>query len=250
MIKVRGAAFQLHEAAGIARQGEAQLQARKEEVLDAVPFPIRVLGVSTDDEFEDLLDRLRIAIAKKYALSESDWARVQFLAEMCWVSDIIGSGVDFQYSYRDELAIPWMRSIQRKFRRYALGGTLFPGNGGHISYPQNQASERATEPELIAIDLSDDERQFIQTALAELGGTVGDKLFPVEVFGVATVDEFKEMLTRLRIAIASRGSLSRLEWTRAQLLTEICWGSDIIGSGIDFQRSYPDELAAPLMRLI
>jgi hypothetical protein len=36
MIKVRGAAFQLHEAAGIARKGEAQLQARKEEVLDAV----------------------------------------------------------------------------------------------------------------------------------------------------------------------------------------------------------------------
>jgi hypothetical protein len=36
MVKVRGAAFLLHEAAGIACQGEAQLWARKEEVLDAV----------------------------------------------------------------------------------------------------------------------------------------------------------------------------------------------------------------------
>jgi hypothetical protein len=36
MVKVHGAAFLLHEAAGIARHGDAQLQARKEEVLDAV----------------------------------------------------------------------------------------------------------------------------------------------------------------------------------------------------------------------
>src|SRR5277367_6080041 len=35
-IKVRGAAFQLLEAAEVARQGDAQLQARKDEVLDAV----------------------------------------------------------------------------------------------------------------------------------------------------------------------------------------------------------------------
>jgi hypothetical protein len=36
MVKVRGAAFQLHEAAGIARGGDAQLQACKDEVLEAV----------------------------------------------------------------------------------------------------------------------------------------------------------------------------------------------------------------------
>jgi hypothetical protein len=36
MIEVRGAAFQLLEAAEVARQGDAQLQARKDEVLDAV----------------------------------------------------------------------------------------------------------------------------------------------------------------------------------------------------------------------
>jgi hypothetical protein len=36
LIEVRGAAFQLHEVAGIARHGDTQLQARKEDVLDAV----------------------------------------------------------------------------------------------------------------------------------------------------------------------------------------------------------------------
>jgi hypothetical protein len=36
MVKVRGATFQLHEAAGIAGRGDEQLQARKDEVLDVV----------------------------------------------------------------------------------------------------------------------------------------------------------------------------------------------------------------------
>jgi hypothetical protein len=36
MVKIRPACYQLHEAAGIARRGDEQLQALKEEVLDAV----------------------------------------------------------------------------------------------------------------------------------------------------------------------------------------------------------------------
>ena len=36
LIDVRGATFQLHEAAGIAGRGDVQLQARKDEVLEAV----------------------------------------------------------------------------------------------------------------------------------------------------------------------------------------------------------------------
>jgi hypothetical protein len=103
------------------------------------PFPIKVLGVSTEDEFDELVDRLRIAIARGYALSRLDWARAQLLTEMCWGSDMIGAGIDFQYSYRDELAGPWMRSIQRKLRRYGVGGALFPDNGGRRTYAESEA---------------------------------------------------------------------------------------------------------------
>jgi hypothetical protein len=109
------------------------------------PFPIKILGVSTDDEFEDLLTRLRIAIADKEALSELDWARAQLLTEMCWGSDMIGSGIDFKYSCRDEQAVPLMRSIQRKLRRYALGGALFPDNGGRRTYAEVEAMKREQE---------------------------------------------------------------------------------------------------------
>jgi len=109
------------------------------------PFPIKVLGVSTDDEFEDLVDRLRMAVARKYPLSELDWARAQLLTEMCWGSDIIGAGIDFQYSCRDELAAPLMRSIQRKLRRYGVGGALFPDNGGRRTYAEAEAKKRQRE---------------------------------------------------------------------------------------------------------
>jgi|HubBroStandDraft_3_1064219.scaffolds.fasta_scaffold09087_2 hypothetical protein len=109
------------------------------------PFPIKILGVSTDDEFEDLLDRLRMAIARRYPLSELDWARAQLLTEMCWGSDMIGSGIDFKYSCRDELAVPLMRSIQRKLRRFGLGGALFPDNGGRRTYAEVEAMKRQRE---------------------------------------------------------------------------------------------------------
>ena len=214
------------------------------------PFPIKILGVSTDDEFEELLVRLRGAIARKYALSELDWARAQLLTEMCWGSFTIGSGFDFTYSYRDEQAAPFMRSIQRKLRRHPLGRALFPDYGGRRSYAQNQAPELTTEPELIEIDLPDDERQFMRTAITEFGGTASNKPFPIKILGVSTADEFDDLLVRLRIAIERGEALSALDWARALLLTEICWASDMIGSGTAFTQSYPDKQAAPLMRVI
>jgi hypothetical protein len=103
------------------------------------PFPIKILGVSTDDEFEELMDRLRKAIWDREPISYLDWARTQLLVEMCWASDIIGSGTEFTYTYRDELAAPLMRSIQRKLRRYPLGHALFPDNGGRRTYAETEA---------------------------------------------------------------------------------------------------------------
>jgi hypothetical protein len=65
MIKVRGAAFQLTEAAGIARQGEAQLQARKEEVLDAVRDARRE-GFAVG-EYYSVIDRFQGGLAESQA---------------------------------------------------------------------------------------------------------------------------------------------------------------------------------------
>ena len=104
------------------------------------PFPIKILRVSTDDEFDDLLIRLRRAIARKEPLSELDWARAQLLTEMCWASDMIGSGTEFWTSYHDDEAAPLMRSVQRKLGRYPLGTALFPDNGGRRTYAETHSS--------------------------------------------------------------------------------------------------------------
>ena len=107
-----------------------------------------------------------------------------------------------------------------------------------------------TEPKLIAIELTDDEREFMLTALSEFGGTAGYKPFPIKILGVSTSDEFDGLLAQLRRAIWDREPMSVLDWERAQLLTETCWASDLIGSGTEFWTSYRDEEAAPLMRSI
>ena len=107
-----------------------------------------------------------------------------------------------------------------------------------------------TEPKLIAIDLADDEREFMLIVLGEFGGPAGYTPFPIKILGVSTADEFDELLIRLRRAIARKEALSDLDWERAQLLTETCWASDLIGSGTEFWTCYRDEEAAPLMRSI
>jgi hypothetical protein len=56
MINVRGVAFQLHEAAGIAHRGDEQLQVCKEEVLDAVR-DARAAGFEVDEDYS-VTDRL------------------------------------------------------------------------------------------------------------------------------------------------------------------------------------------------
>lgn len=68
-----------------------------------------------------------------------------------------------------------------------------------------------TEPGLIAIDLTDDERDFMQTALTEFGGTASYKPFPIKILGVSTDDEFEDLLDGSEWP--SRGDTRFLNWT-------------------------------------
>jgi hypothetical protein len=57
--------------------------------------------------------RLLEAIENKEPLSELDWARALVLTEICWASDLVGSGLDFATHFRDDEVMPLLRSIQR-----------------------------------------------------------------------------------------------------------------------------------------
>ena len=85
---------------------------------------VRALGLSDQASFDTVVGRLLTAISRKEALSKLDWARAVFLTEVSWASNLVGSGLDFATSVRDEKAVPLIRSIQWKIGRYGVGGSL------------------------------------------------------------------------------------------------------------------------------
>jgi hypothetical protein len=103
---------------------------------------------------------------------------------------------------------------------------------------------------LVAIDLTDDERLFMFHGLNEWLGPARGAPLLLPVFGMPTADEFYDMAQRLGAAIRNTEPLSDLDWARALLLTEISWGSDLLGAGIDSATNFRDEMAVGLLRSI
>jgi hypothetical protein len=95
------------------------------------PFPFQVLGLSTWGEFGALTLRLEHAVTDHEALTDLDWARVLFLTEVTWASDLIGSGLDFDAvtSFSDVEALALLRGLQRKIGGYRRAKLLFPKGG-------------------------------------------------------------------------------------------------------------------------
>lgn len=96
-----------------------------------MPFPFQVLGLSTWEEFGELTLRLEHAVTDGEPLTDLDWARVLFLTEITWVSDLVGSGLDFEIvtGFSDTEAVSLLRGLQRKIGGYKRAKLLFP-NGG------------------------------------------------------------------------------------------------------------------------
>jgi hypothetical protein len=95
-----------------------------------------------------------------------------------------------------------------------------------------------TEAELVAIQLTDEERKLMVLALNEYGGSAQHtyKLL-CPVLGQSNLDEWARLVNRLKEAVRDEEPLSDLDWARALFLTEISFGSDLVGSGLDFGRS-------------
>ena len=73
-----------------------------------------IVGAEDVDAFFQLTDRLTAAIKKREPLSDLDWARALALTEICWASDILGAASDFGTNMPDAVALPTLRSLQRK----------------------------------------------------------------------------------------------------------------------------------------
>jgi hypothetical protein len=104
--------------------------------------------------------------------------------------------------------------------------------------------------ELVAVDLTDRERKFIEQALQQWGLSASDAQFPFQVLGLSTWEEFGELTVRLERAVENGDPLSNLDWARVLFLTEITWASDLVGAGLDFATvtGFSDTEAVTLLR--
>jgi len=90
----------------------------------------------------------------------------------------------------------------------------------------------AHEP--VAIPLSDQERQLLRTGLAEWGGPAHATDEFAIAMGFKGVDDLLSQRDRLSQALAGGEPLSRLDWKRVLLATELAFASDVIGSGVEW----------------
>lgn len=74
------------------------------------------------------------------ALATDDWRRVLLAAEIVFASDVVGSGLDWQFTsgISDEESIALLRGLQRKLPRWrgSVQFTMNPTGGVDISDPE------------------------------------------------------------------------------------------------------------------
>lgn len=104
--------------------------------------------------------------------------------------------------------------------------------------------------ELVAVDLTEREREFIQQAMEQWALAASDAPFPFQVLGLSTWEEFGELTVRLERAVTKGEPLTDLDWARVLFLTEITWASDLVGAGLDFATvtGFSDTEAVSLLR--
>jgi hypothetical protein len=102
----------------------------------------------------------------------------------------------------------------------------------------------------VAIELTDDERYFMGWALGHWGGAASDAPLPVSLVGVSDWEEFDALTDRLATAVKAGEPLSDLDWARALFLTEISFGSDLVGAGVEFEMAcrFADRDGLTLLR--
>jgi hypothetical protein len=104
-----------------------------------------------------------------------------------------------------------------------------------------------TTGDTVDVELTDEERQLFVSALNEyLGPALGAPVL-TPLVGLTSETEFVPLVTRFMAAVKQREALSDHNWAHA-LVPEICWGSSLLGAGIEFASTMRDDKAAPLMR--
>jgi hypothetical protein len=104
----------------------------------------------------------------------------------------------------------------------------------------------------IDVPLTDDERMFLQSGLIEWGGPARCTDTLASAMGFASVSALHQEGRLLKERLGRREPLSRRDWTRVLVATEIVFASDVFGSGVEWATTtgIPDEDSVRLLRSI
>lgn len=104
----------------------------------------------------------------------------------------------------------------------------------------------------VDLDLTEAERDFMVTGLAEWGGpaTMTDALAGAVGFG--TAEAFSSAKKRLMTAMLEGHALSEHDWRRALAAAEISFASNIVGVGLEWEdfSLHSDERTLEAMRSV
>lgn len=127
-----------------------------------------------------------------------------------------------------------------------------PGAGYSFSskavVPTYDPTVRAVDPEEmlrpVDVGLSREELKFLIDGLAEWGGVASARTESASLAGydsAATMDRGAKAIHR---TLAAQDRLSRRDWQRAVVLTELMFGSDTFGAGVEWETvTGRDEMA-------
>ncbi len=105
--------------------------------------------------------------------------------------------------------------------------------------------------EKVPVELADDERYLLRRGLLDWGGPARCTEELAIAMGFRDIDDLLHREgPRIAEALDNAESLTRLDWTRALLATEIAFASDVLGSGTDwrFTSGMRDEETILLLR--
>jgi hypothetical protein len=85
------------------------------------------------------------------------------------------------------------------------------------------------------LELNDDERDLLRTGLAEWGGSAHLTDSMARAMGFEDRADFSVQNRRIVASLAAGEALSRADWRRALLATEVVFASDVVGSGLDWE---------------
>jgi hypothetical protein len=106
------------------------------------------------------------------------------------------------------------------------------------------------EDDLVSAPLDDEERRVLSSGIAEWGGPARCTEEFAQAMGFDSLADLHAERPRLLQALGANQPMSRKDWRRALLLTEVVFVSDVVGSGVDWETTTrpSDEETIRLLR--